>query len=258
MINWWLTSNDWIIFAVLIVLFGGNAVLLQYLCFNKKSRAFILSFQGIVAPFFVMAATIFALTTALLGSSVWQAFHDTGQAIKAESQALIVFIELNDAIPKIKKYNLAELAKNYTKSAVDVEWELLKKNQQSPQTNTALITLLSATIDAASQSEISMPAAYAMVNAVNNIAQARAARLSLLNIKTEIARWLSVLLLALITQIGVATVHLEKQRANALALGITTATIVIALGLIALADSSHSIKESVSIEPIRLILKEKL
>jgi len=139
---------------------------------------------------------------------------------------------------------------------VDIEWDLLKQKQKSPETNTALITLLSSTIDATSQPEIPFPAAYAMITAVNNIAQARAARLSLLNIKTGTDRWICVLLLALVTQLGVAAVHLEKQRANALAILITTVTIVIALGLIALADSSHSIKASVSIEPLRAILTE--
>jgi hypothetical protein len=257
MIYKWLGSSDWFIFITLIIVFGGNALLLHYLCFRKKSREFILSFQGVVAPFFVMAATIFALTTALLGNLVWQTFHNNSQAIDVESQALTVFIELNQAVPKIKNYDLAELAKNYTKFAVDTEWDLLKQKQKSPETNTALIALLSSTIEATSQPEIPFPAAYAMITAVNNIAQARAARLSLLNIKTGLARWVCVLLLALVTQVGVAVVHLEKPRANALALLITTATIVIALGLIALADSSHSIKESVSIEPLRAILTEK-
>jgi hypothetical protein len=256
MIYKWLGSSDWFIFTTLIVIFGGNALLMHYLCFRKKSREFILSFQGVVAPFFVMAATIFALTTALLGNLVWQTFHNNSQAINVESQALTVFIELNQALPKIKNYDLAELAKNYTKFAVETEWDLLKRKQKSPETNAALIMLISATIDATNQPAIPFPAAYAMITAVNNIAQARAARLSLLNVKTGVARWVCVLLLAFVTQIGVAAVHLEKKRANALALAITTVTVIIALGLIALADSSHSIKESVSIEPLRAVLTE--
>jgi len=255
MLQLWLTSSDWVIFGTLLIVFGGHAYLLHHLCFRKKSREFILSFSGIVAPFFVMAATMFALTTALLGGSVWQSFHDNSQAIKTEGEDLSIFIELNQAIPQIKKYNLGQLAKNYARSATEVEWELIKSNERSAKTEAEFIQLLATTIDAASQPEIPVAVGNALIKAADGIAQARAMRLSLLHSKTERARWLCVFLLALLTQFAVAAVHLEKSRPNALALCITTITIVVALGLIALADTPHSIKETVSIEPIKIIYK---
>ena len=255
MINLWLTSSDWIIFGTLLFVFGGNAYLLHRLCFSAKTRTFILSFNGVVAPFFVMAATIFAFTTALLGGSVWQSFHENAQAIKTEGENLFIFIEMNEAIPKIKQYNLAQLAKNYAKSAVESEWELIKSNKKSAKTEAEFIKLLTTTIDAASQPDIPIVVGNALIRSIDAVAQARATRLSLLHSKTERARWLCVFLLALLTQLAVAAVHLDKPRPNALALWITTITIVVSLGLIALADSPHSIKESISIEPLKAIIK---
>lgn len=255
MIQLWINSNSWIIIAGLVVIFGGNALFLHYLCFRKSSRTFVLSFSGVVTPFFAMAATIFALTTALLGSTVWQNFHDNDQAIKAESQALIMFINLNQAIPQLKEYNLAQHAKNYTKSAVEIEWDLIKYSQKSAETDAALMELLKRSIHAASMPELPISVANQLMSAVNAISQARAVRMSLLHAKPERARWLCVLLLGLLTQLGVASVHLEKSRANALALTITTLTIIVSLGLIAMADSPRVRAEGISNDPLHVILK---
>lgn len=72
--------------------------------------------------------------------------------------------------------------------------------------------------------------------------------------KTETVRWISVLLLALLSQIAVAAVHLEKPRAQALALVITTATIVVALGLIAMTEAPHSGTMHVTIDAMKDVL----
>ncbi len=256
MIQLWINSNDWIIIIGLIAVFGGNAFLLHYLCFRKSSRELVLSFVGIVSPFYAMAATIFALTTALLGSTVWQNFHDSNQAIKAESQALILFIELNQAIPQLREHNLAQDAKKYTQSAVEIEWDLIKSRQKSVDTDAAFMELLTKAVHAASMPGVPVAVANALMKAVDAVAQARAVRLSLLNAKAERARWLCVLLLGLLTQAGVASVHLEKSRANALALSITTLTIIVALGLIALADNPHSRAVQLSKDPLHAILRD--
>lgn len=255
MFQLWINLNDWIIIFGMIVVFGGNACLLHYLCFRKSSRDYVLSFTGIVPPFFAMAATIFALTTALLGSTVWQNFHDSNQAIKSEGQALTMFIELNHAIPQLKGHNLTEHAKKYTQSAVEKEWDLIKSRQKSVETDAALMELMTQSVRAASIPELPVAVANALMKSVDAIAQARAVRLSLLSAKAESARWLCVLLLGLLTQVGVASVHLEKSRTNALALTITTLTIIVALGLIALADSPHSRAVQLSNDPLHVVLK---
>ena len=256
MIQLWLATSDWSIICILILLFGASAILLHYLCFRAVSREFVLSFSGVVGPFFVMAATIFALTTALLGSSVWQSFRDNSQAVKNESQAIAMFIDINRAIPQLQAYGLIEHVKNYTRAAVENEWDLLKKGKKSAKADAELMVLLSSTVLAASTPGIPDAISHSLMKSVDAIVLARTTRLSLLHSKTDPARWLCVMLLALLTQIGIVTVHLEKSRACALALFITTITIVVALGLIALTDAPHSSVVTVSIEPLQQILTE--
>lgn len=256
MIQLWLAANDWIIIGILILLFSASASLLHYLCFRTATREFVLTFSGIVAPFFVMAATIFALTTALLGSSVWQNFRDSSQAVRNESQAIAMFTDMNQALPQLQGYGLIKLVKNYTRAAVEIEWDSLKKGKKSKKADDELIALLSTTILAASTPGLPDAISRSLMKSVDAIVLARTARLSLLNSKTDPARWVCVILLALLTQIGIVAVHLEKSRACALALFITTITIVVALGLIALTDAPHSGVVAVSIEPLQQILRE--
>lgn len=253
MIQFWLTSDDWIIIGALIILFAGNALLLHYLCFRPANRTFVMGFIGVVGPFFVVAATIFALTTALLGGTVWQNFRDNSQAINTESQAITMFIELNNATPEFAEYHLVEIAKKYIDNAIE-EWASIQHQKQSPKADAQMLKLLATTIRAINHTAISPAIADALMKSVNSIALARASRLNSVQSKTDPARWTCVILLALLTQVAVASVHLEKSKPMALALFITTATIIVALGLIALTDSPLLGAVSVSIDPLKQIL----
>ena len=62
-------------------------------------------------------------------------------------------------------------------------------------------------------------------------------RLVLSNDRTVVTKWLAVLLLALITQIAIATVHLEKPRPQMAALFIFTLAAVSILGLLAIHEA---------------------
>lgn len=254
LIQLWLASNDWIILGALIVIFSASAYAINHLCFHTRYQAYFQSFSGVVAPFFVMAATIFALTTALLGSAVWQNHRDNSLAVQTESQAIEFFINLNKAVPQLAEFNLIDLSKNYMRSAINIEWDLIKSKKRSAQADADLNALLTKTFQVVSQAAIAPAVASAVITAVDKIALARAARLSLMQTKTETVRWISVLLLALLSQIAVAAVHLEKPRAQALALVITTATIVVALGLIAMTEAPHSGTMHVTIDAMKDVL----
>jgi len=69
---------DWLglpvvaIFVSLFVFYLATAALLVWLSFRSRLSERILSFKGLVAPFFVSTATIFALLVGFLSSDIWE------------------------------------------------------------------------------------------------------------------------------------------------------------------------------------------
>ena len=62
-------------------------------------------------------------------------------------------------------------------------------------------------------------------------------RIAISNDRTVVTKWAAVLLLALITQIAIAVVHLEKPRPQLAALAIFTSAAVLLLGLLAIHEA---------------------
>ena len=62
-------------------------------------------------------------------------------------------------------------------------------------------------------------------------------RIVLSSDRTTASKWAAVLLLALITQLAIAAVHLESARPQSAALGIFTLAAVLILGLLAVHES---------------------
>jgi len=85
---------------------------------------------------------------------------------------------------------------------------------------------------------------------VLRIANARSGRLALSEGPLAGYKWAAVLILALVAQIGVATVHLERPRPQILALLIFTASAVLALNLIAAGELPYEGSHQVSPAPL--------
>ena len=88
MITSWLHSYDLLIVATLSAIYISTAVAIHWLCFRPATRALVMSFDGAVTPFIGFSTTIFALTSAFLGASVWQNFQANADAIKHESKTM--------------------------------------------------------------------------------------------------------------------------------------------------------------------------
>ncbi|HYN39728.1 MAG TPA: hypothetical protein VES39_10800, partial [Rhodospirillales bacterium] len=94
----------------------------------------------------------------------------------------------------------------------------------------------------------------AMLTAAVRVSTARSTRLSLTSDRTNDLKWISVLILGVITQIALALVHLDRPRAMLSALTVFATGAIVALGLIALQEDPFGGVFRVSPAPLERLL----
>ena len=231
---------DWLglpvvtIFASLFAFYLATTALLVWLSFRSRLSERILSFKGLVAPFFVSTATIFGLLVGFLSSDIWERNKQASRVVLTESDTLVALYSLGAASGSDDR-GLRTAIRSYVRAVVDDEWPRLAVQERSSQADAALNVLLR---------EVAQPAASkdaviqrTMLDMVLRIRAAHEDRVVLSNDRTMVTKWVAVMLLALITQIAIAAVHLEKPRPQLAALLIFTLAAVSILGLLAVHEA---------------------
>ena len=217
------------IFGSLFAFYVATAVLLAWLSFRSRLSARILSFKGLVAPFFVSTATIFSLLVGFLSNDIWQRNKEASLVVLNESDTLVALYSLAAASGSDSR-SLRTAIRGYVSAVVDDEWPRLALQERSAQADAALVVLIR---------EVAQPASKdatierTMLDMVLRIRAAHEQRVVLSNDRSMVTKWGAVILLALITQIAIAAVHLEKPRPQLAALLIFTLAAVSILGLLA-------------------------
>ena len=232
----WLT--DWLalpiigLFATLVVFYFATAFFLVWLSFRSRLSARIQGFKGLVAPFFVSTATIFALLVGFLSNDVWERNKQAARAVLVESDALLALHSVG-AAGGVDDKNLHAVIRAYVQAVVDDEWPKLAQQQRSAKADAALDSLLAEVARPRNDPVIQRT----MLDMVLKLRAAHEDRIVLSNDRTMATKWLAVLLLALITQVAIAAVHLERPRPQLAALLIFTFAAVSIIGLLAVHEA---------------------
>lgn len=235
----WFT--DWLqlpvpaLFASLFVFYFATAALLVYLSFRSGLARRIQSYKGVVAPFFVSTATIFGLLIGFLSSDIWERNKQAARVVLTESDTLVALHSLSAAAGNDDR-NLRTAIRNYVRAVVEDEWPRLALEERSPRADAALNALVR---------EVALPATppketgiqRTMLDMVLRIRNAHEDRIVLSSDRTMLTKWAAVFLLALITQVAIAAVHLEKPRPQLAALMIFTIAAVSVIGLLAVHEA---------------------
>jgi hypothetical protein len=214
------------------------AVSITRIFLSPKTRPFMLQYEGIVAPFFGLPAVLFSLSTALMGTSIWENYNIASQAIKTESQGLIQIISLASTIPELKDNNLANATRIYAKSILNEEWQTLTSDRKdAPKTIEKFIAMRSDLFKAANQLNNNAESKVLM-NAFQTVNNARSIRLAYASFDVHPLRISGILLLALLVLVTVAFIHAAKPKSLVVAMFIATSTVLIPICLVALTFSS--------------------
>ena len=151
---------------------------------------------------------------------------------------------------------LRSAAREYVTSVLHDEWQQMRRHQESAITGAVLDNLLRLAGDPAVAQQAGSTAHTALLNAVLRIVAARSGRLALSTDQADVYKWTVVLILALIAQIGIAVVHLDRARPRILAMLVFTASAVTALDLVAVCERPFHGAHQVSSAPLQDWLTE--
>ena len=249
----WLALPVFAVFASLFAFYLGTAALIVWLSFRSPLRGRIQSFKGVVAPFFGSTAIIFGLLIAFLSNDIWDRNKQAEHLIFAESDTLVALYSLS-AASGVDNKGLRTAIRSYVTAVIDDEWPRLAVQQRSPQADAALNALLREVAATGVGKDVSVQ--RTMLDMALRVRAAHEDRVVLSNDRTVVTKWIAVLLLALITQLSIAVVHLEKPRPQAAALVIFTLAAVSILGLLAVHEAPFEPPVFVPPGPIADVLKQ--
>lgn len=252
MIKAWLDLSAMGTFATLALLYYGVAATLVVLIFRSVLRGRIATLTGVVAPFFSSVAVLFGLLTGFLGYDVAERNRQAVRAVQAEAGEIQNVYTLSIA-SVTDMHKIRDALKAYVGAVLQDEWPSVN-GSSAPPVDKAYDDLLGEVSDPAISRDASTPVHAAMLNATIRIGSARNTRLSLSTDRTNELKWISVLILGVITQVALAIVHLERPRAMMTALAIFSSAAIVALGLIALQEDPFGGVLQVSAAPIERLL----
>ena len=235
LIELWLDQPVWLILGILAAVFGTSALLIFWLTQGRLSRSFVATFSGVVAPFFGAVAILFALLTGFLASDAWERNRQASRSVLTERDGLVAIHDLSVAALS----DMAEIraaVRTYLEHVVRDEWPLLRHGKSSPKAAEALRSLLRELSDPRISAEAGQVAHSALLEQSMRVRSARSDRLLLSEQRSDHPKWWTVLLLACITQVALALVHLDKPRAQAAAIGVFSLAAVVAIGLVAIKE----------------------
>lgn len=249
----WLTWPVFALFASLFALYMSVAVLLVWISFRSRAAPWVQSFRGIVPPFFGSTAIIFGVLIAFLSNDIWERNKLAERVVFTESDTLVALYSLS-AVSAADNASLRTAIRAYASAVVQEEWPMLALEQRSPRTDAALNALLREVARPGSGTEGSVQ--RTMLDMVLQIRAAHEDRVALANDRTVVTKWAAVLLLAILTQLSIAAVHLEKPRPQAAALAIFTLAAVLLLGLLAIHEAPFEPPVFVPPGPISDVLRQ--
>lgn len=253
MIKAWLDLPAFGIFATLCFLYYGTALALFGLAFRSRLGTPIKSVAGLVAPFFGSVALLFGLLTGFLASDVGDRNRQAVRAVQTEAGELRNVYTLSVASASDMAAIRVAL-KAFVNSEMHEEWPAIMNGETSPRTDAAYDNLLREVSDPSITRDASGAVHAALLSAAIRAGTARNDRLSLSGDRTNELKWISVLLLGVITQIALMLVHLDKPRAMLTALTVFGTGAIVALGLIGLQEHPFHGAFQVSPAPLEPLL----
>ena len=253
MIDIWLALPLPALLASIALFFGATAVLLVWLSFGRTTGASVQSLKGVVAPFMSALAAILAILIGFLASDIWDRERRAAAAVRMEANQLVALDRLA-AVFDLQRAPLDTAIRAYASTVVQKEWPSMARQQASNDADVALDEILKA-VDAlqlgkAGRGDLDR----LMTSTALEVRAARNTRLALSQDHSEDVKWISVLVLAVMSQVSVALVHLERARPQIAALAVLTISLIVVIGLLAAHELPFAPPLGISPAPIAHVL----
>jgi hypothetical protein len=194
-----------------------------------------------VGPYFASISVMFALFVAFHGADIWankaraeRGFIDAGTAIKRLDD-LMSPDQLNLPEPR------ASLA-HYVRHVLRDEWRDTRNSRPSPQADQAFRDIQRQVL--AAEARMTPTSAGQLHSLLSEVARTRSDRLWVGGNHTEATSWLAVFVLGVLTHLAIASIHFDKPRAGAIALGLLSCTTTVALWSLGIVDNPYRLMDN--------------
>lgn len=224
---------NFIVFVVTVVL---TALLSSAVCHLRSVRAAISGTEAVVPPFIAVVAVIFGLFAAANASDIWErsrSLHITTQREATIARSIVKFTENVGS----EANQLRRALYDYLEAAVTVERNWMETGQglNEPAQGAADALIQEATHFATS-SNAAPSLKSLIVTRVDELRNARTDRLTRFRETGSLEHWLGLAILAVITQISIALVHVGKPAAGAAAQVVFTLAVLVSFIYLAYED----------------------
>ncbi len=250
MVSFWLSQNLAVMALILGCFFGAIILFLAWLSFKSPVSSFIKSLSGIVPGYFGISSVLFGLLLSFLSQEVWESNRRAYRTVGLEHEQILTLRTLAemDGTPNLE---LRNSIRNYVQALVTKEWPMMVKGQASQEASDALdiLTRISASTKTEPRFE------RALIDTVLRVRSLRQERLAIANTFPDDTKWMAVILLAVMTQIAIASVHLKDMRSQIAAQIIFATAATIILSLVGTIEGPFTPPNSITSDRIAEILK---
>jgi hypothetical protein len=248
--SWMMHSTEFMA-ATLAAAMAAFALFMAWLSFSSPLAPMFQHWRGVVPPFVGVPATLFGLLMTFLTQDVWDANRRAYAAVALEREQLATLAALTDNHAKDAD-DVPRAIRAYIESVVGLEWGAMENGGESPEAEAALNRLTRA----ASSAKIEPAFQRALIDVVLKLRSAREQRLAIADAYPDDRKWAAVILIAFVTQISLAVVHLDRARPQLLAQAIFGAAAIVAIALVASVAEPFSPPKAVSSEPLAQLLEK--
>lgn len=254
MIEKWLMLPVAQIVLILAMFFSLTASMLCWISYYPKFRDRIYAFRGVSAAFYGSIVPILGILIGFLSSDVWESNKKAAEIVREEAAELTSIYGLV-AVADLPYVEISRGIRNYVSAVVENEWPAMSRGEAAADAEIAQDNLIKIASNVCARQKIEGECNHTFSDIALKVRETRSNRLKLSTDNTETIKWASVLFLALIAQISIASVHLANIRPQIASLAIFTSAIVVVLSLIALHELPFAPPIVVSSAPLADLLK---
>jgi hypothetical protein len=235
------------------MLAGAMAALALSLCwlsFASRFSPYAQSWKGVVPPFVAVPATLFGLLMTFLSQDVWDANRSAYRALALEREQLATLAALSSN-HGVNAEDIPRAVHDYIETVVGLEWKTMEDAREAPEAEAALNRLTRAV----SSANIEPAFQRTLIDTVMRLRSAREQRLAIAEAFPDDRKWAAVIVIAFITQIALAAVHLDRPKPQLLAQAVFAVAAIVPISLVASVEEPYAPPNAVSSEPLVQLLE---
>ncbi|AWN40493.1 DUF4239 domain-containing protein [Methylobacterium durans] len=206
---------------------------------------------GIAPPYIAAVSVLLALLTGFVANDAWERQRLAGRVVQAERAHALTIHDLSIAsAPDMSRLRAALRA--YLEAVIDDEWPMMADTgAASPAAGEALSRLLQTASDPRMADEAGQVVHVALLDTAMQLRSARSERLALSAARSDESKWVTLMVLAVLTLTTIGLVHWERPYAQATTLAIFSAAMITTLGVIAIHERPFDGPLALKADPLK-------